>query len=61
MGSQNKVNTFEDLVHYFELKKININEYVIQPKCDGISLEIEYRDGKFVICPSLGETVKSAI
>jgi len=55
MGSQNKVNTFEDLVHYFELKKININEYVIQPKCDGISLEIEYRDGKFVDAVTRGD------
>ncbi len=55
MGSLNKVNTFEDLVHYFELKKIIINEYLIQPKCDGISLEIEYHDGKFIDAITRGD------
>jgi DNA ligase (NAD+) len=46
MSSQNKVNTYADLVHYFELKKIPTNTtYVVQPKCDGISLEIEYNQG----------------
>jgi DNA ligase (NAD+) len=49
MGSQNKVNTIDDLIHYFELKKIPANtEFVIQPKCDGISLEIVYQNGKLV-------------
>ncbi|MEI8067752.1 MAG: NAD-dependent DNA ligase LigA [Candidatus Shapirobacteria bacterium] len=49
MGSQNKVNNIEDLIHYFELKKIPNNiDFVVQPKCDGISLEIEYKNGKLV-------------
>ncbi len=47
MGSQNKVNIIDDLIHYFELKKIpKDTEFVVQPKCDGISLEIVYKNGK---------------
>ncbi|MCW1949360.1 MAG: NAD-dependent DNA ligase LigA [Candidatus Shapirobacteria bacterium] len=49
MGSQNKINRLEDLIHYFELKKIPQNtEFVVQPKCDGISLEIIYKNGELV-------------
>lgn len=56
MGSQNKVNTFDDLVHYFELKKIPQNtDFIVQPKCDGISLEIEYQDGKLVDAVTRGD------
>ena len=62
MGSQNKVNTFDDLVHYFELKSAaagNVDmrsiSYVVQPKCDGISLEIEYQDGKLVDAVTRGD------
>jgi len=55
MGSQNKVNTYADLVHYFELKKINTTEFLVQPKCDGISLEIEYQNGKFVDAITRGD------
>lgn len=47
LGSQNKASSFEDLVHYFELKKIPKNtDFITQPKCDGISLEIQYKKGK---------------
>lgn len=56
MGSQNKVNLLVDLVHYFELKKINTNtNFIIQPKCDGISLEIEYKDGQLVDAITRGD------
>jgi len=56
MGSQNKVNIFDDLVHYFELKKIPQNtDFVVQPKCDGISLEIEYKDGQLVDAITRGD------
>lgn len=49
MGSLNKVNKIEDLIRYFELKKIFKNtEFVVQPKCDGISLEIIYKNGQLV-------------
>ena len=49
MSSQNKVNTYEDLVHYFTLKKLPQNtEFVVQPKCDGLSVEIEYQNGKLL-------------
>lgn len=58
MGSQNKVNIFADLVHYFELKKIPQNtEFVVQPKCDGISLEIEYKNGKLVDAITRGDGI----
>lgn len=47
MTSQNKVTTFEELIHYFELKKIPTDtEFVVQPKCDGISLELIYKNGE---------------
>ncbi len=49
MGSQNKVTTYDDLVHYFELKKIPPQtEFVIQPKCDGLSVELVYKNGQLV-------------
>lgn len=55
MGSQNKVNKFDDLVHYFELKKISNLDFIVQPKCDGISLEIEYQDGKLIDAVTRGD------
>jgi len=62
MGSLNKVNTYTDLIHYFELKKAaagNIDmrsiSYVVQPKCDGISLEIIYKHGKLVEAITRGD------
>ncbi|HWS48712.1 MAG TPA: BRCT domain-containing protein [Candidatus Methanoperedens sp.] len=57
MGSLNKVTNFDDLVHYFELKKISHIELVIQPKCDGISLEIEYQNGKLVNAITRGDGI----
>ncbi|MFA6518687.1 MAG: NAD-dependent DNA ligase LigA [Candidatus Shapirobacteria bacterium] len=56
MGSQNKVTSFPDLVHYFELKKISTDTvFVIQPKCDGISLEIIYKNGQLVQAITRGD------
>ncbi len=56
MGSLNKVNIFEDLIHYFELKKIPKDaSFVVQPKCDGISLEIEYKEGKLLDAITRGD------
>jgi len=56
MGSLNKVNKKDDLVHYFELKKIPDNTgFVVQPKCDGISLEIVYQNGKMVEAITRGD------
>jgi len=57
MGSQNKVNTFKDLVHYFELKKITIPDFVVQPKCDGISLEIVYKNGELIEAITRGDGI----
>jgi DNA ligase (NAD+) len=56
MGSQNKVSTIDGLIHYFELKKIPKNtDFVVQPKCDGISLEIVYKNGKLVEAITRGD------
>lgn len=56
MGSQNKVHLLTDLVHYFELKKIDIDtDFIVQPKCDGISLEIEFKDGKIIDAITRGD------
>lgn len=56
MGSQNKVNQLDDLIHYFELKKIpKDTQFVVQPKCDGISLEIIYQNGKLVEAITRGD------
>jgi DNA ligase (NAD+) len=56
MGSQNKVNRLDDLIHYFELKKIpKDTEFVVQPKCDGISLEIIYKKGELVEAITRGD------
>lgn len=58
MGSQNKVNTFEEMVHYFELKKIpQDTDFVVQPKCDGISLEIIYKDGELIEAITRGDGI----
>jgi len=56
MGSQNKVNKIDDLIHYFELKKISKDiDFVVQPKCDGISLEIEYKNGQLIDAITRGD------
>jgi len=63
MGSQNKVNKIDDLIHYFELKSdaagSNVDmhriSYVVQPKCDGISLEIEYKNGQLIDAITRGD------
>jgi len=62
MGSLNKVNNFTDLVHYFELRKTAGNvsaiaDYVVQPKCDGLSLEIEYKNGLVVDAITRGDGI----
>ena len=55
MGSQNKVTNITDLIHYFELKKINISEFIVEPKCDGISVELIYKNGKLIDAITRGD------
>jgi len=55
MGSQNKVTNITDLIHYFELKKIKINEFAVQPKCDGISVELIYKNGQLINAITRGD------
>jgi len=65
MGSQNKVNKYNDLIHYFELKKSAVGSnvdmrsisYVVQPKCDGISLEIVYKNGELIEAITRGDGI----
>ncbi len=47
MGSQAKVKTKEELVKYFTRHSLPQNtSYIIQPKCDGTSLEVIYKNGQ---------------
>lgn len=56
LSSQNKASNFEDMVHYFELKKIPANtKFIVQPKCDGLSLEVEYQNGQLVDAVTRGD------
>jgi DNA ligase (NAD+) len=55
MGSQNKVTNISDLIHYFELKKINVPEFIIEPKCDGISVELIYKNGNLIDAITRGD------
>jgi len=71
MGSQNKVNRLDDLIHYFELKEKLLSKdkdksspfpqrgirggFCVQPKCDGISLEIIYQNGELVEAITRGD------
>jgi DNA ligase (NAD+) len=56
MGSQNKVSNFSDLQRYFRLKNIPPQtDFLVQPKCDGISLEIEYQQGRVVDAITRGD------
>jgi len=63
MGSQNKVTKYDDLVHYFELRKVlpllvkggDRGGFVVQPKCDGISLELIYKNGELVEAITRGD------
>lgn len=52
LGSQNKVSTFVNLKHYFDLKIKSLSNtdtsnisYLVQPKCDGLSLALNYQNG----------------
>lgn len=51
MGSQKKINTFDELIKWIESndKKIGtVNEYVYSEKLDGLSVSLEYNKGSFV-------------
>jgi len=56
MGSQNKVTSYEELLKYFQLKGVGAKtQFLVQPKCDGISLEIEFDDGHLVDAITRGD------
>lgn len=56
MGSQNKVATLKDLTHYFKLKKLPPDtDFIVQPKCDGISLEIIYQNSTLIEAITRGD------
>ena len=52
MGSQNKANTFEDMQKFFNSV---MSQVVAEYKCDGISVELVYKDGKFVQAITRGD------
>ena len=46
MGSQDKCNTIEEIIkklNHFKGRKV---EFLVEPKCDGLSLEMNYLNGK---------------
>lgn len=56
LGSQNKVNNFADLKHYLDLKKLaNHINFIVQPKCDGLSLALNYQNGKLISAVTRGD------
>lgn len=46
MGSQAKANTLEEVADW--LSKQKCKSFIAEPKCDGISLELNYIDGELV-------------
>jgi len=46
MTSLNKVNTKEEFIKWSE--KINDNKYVVMEKLDGISIDLEYKNGELI-------------
>lgn len=53
MGSQRKVNTKTDFEHW--ASKSGADEFVIQEKLDGLSVELVYKDGKLVHAITRGD------
>ena len=53
MGSQNKANALEDMQKFFS--KVDSTEVVAEYKCDGISVELVYKDGLFVQAITRGD------
>ncbi len=47
MSSQNKVKSQVELEKYFNRHKTDILEFLVQPKLDGLSVELIYKNGQF--------------
>ena len=56
MGSQNKVNTEAELVEKY-LTKVGAHIYILEEKLDGLSVSIDYVDGKLVSAITRGDGV----
>ena len=56
MGSQNKVNTQAELVSHF-LSKVGVLKYILEEKLDGLSVSIDYVDGKLVSAITRGDGI----
>ena len=55
MGSQNKVNTAEEVSDWLRKNKIKKEKVIVQHKMDGISVALYYKNGKFVQAVSRGD------
>ncbi len=59
MGSQNKVKTFVELKKYFDRVGAHhdalLLNFVVQPKLDGLSVELVYQTGKFIEAITRGD------
>ena len=55
MGSQNKVNTAEEVSDWLRKNKIKKEKVIVQHKMDGISVALYYKNGKFAQAVSRGD------
>lgn len=55
MSSQNKVKTREELEKYFNRHNFSIANFVVEPKLDGLSLELIYKNGQFIQAITRGD------
>lgn len=53
MGSQQKATTEKEIRKW--ATKYPQEKYIVEPKCDGISVELQYQNGKFVRAVSRGD------
>lgn len=57
MGSQDKVNTIEELIKWSKMRGVNNDKLCVQEKLDGISLSLNYQDGKLKSAVTRGDGV----
>ncbi len=55
MTSQNKVKSYSELEKYFSRHHLDKPEFVVQPKLDGLSLELIYENGNFLQALTRGD------
>ena len=59
MGSQQKATTPEEIEKWCD--KMDFDQYIVEPKCDGISIELQYNGGWLTRAVTRGDGVKGDI